>query len=133
LETLLQQLGYRATTLESDSPVWGNRAYAHPEARKVVFVGDLVDRGPRIVDTVRLVRNMIVAGSALCVPGNHDMKLMRKLRGKDMRITHGLANSLAEIDALPAEVREPISQGLAEFMDSLVSHSVVDHGRLVVA
>ena len=92
LEALLQQLGYLATTLDGDSPIWGNRAYAHPEGRKAVFVGDLVDRGPRIVDTVRLVRNMIVAGSALCVPGNHDMKLMRKLRGKDVQITHGLAN-----------------------------------------
>src|SRR5215813_9528913 len=69
LETLLQQLGYRATTLEANSPVWGGRAYAHPEGRKAVFVGDLVDRGPRIVDAVRLVRNMVVAGSALCVPG----------------------------------------------------------------
>src|SRR5205085_145931 len=93
LEALLQQLGYRATTSEL-SPLWANLAYAHPEGRKAVFVGDLVDRGPRIVDTVRLVRNMIVAGSAFCVPGNHDMKLMRKLRGKDVQITHGLANSL---------------------------------------
>src|SRR5947207_3398296 len=53
LEGLLQQLGYRATTLDGDSSVWGNRAYAHPEGRKAVFVGDLVDRGPRILDTGR--------------------------------------------------------------------------------
>ena len=53
-----------------------------PQGRKAVFVGDLVDRGPRILDTVRLVRNMVYRGSAFCVPGNHDMKLMRKLRGK---------------------------------------------------
>jgi protein phosphatase len=133
LETLLQQLGYRATTLETDSPTWGNRAYTHPEGRKAVFVGDLVDRGPRIVDTVRLVRNMVAAGSALCVPGNHDMKLMRKLRGKDVQITHGLANSLAEIDALPDEVRAAFRKELAEFLDGLVSHYVLDDGKLVVA
>jgi protein phosphatase len=133
LEALLQQLGYRATTLEGDSPVWGNRAYAHPEGRKAVFVGDLVDRGPRIVDTVRLARNMIVSGSALCVPGNHDMKLMRKLRGKDVRITHGLGNSLAEIDALPDETRSAFCKELAEFLDGLVSHYVLDGGKLVVA
>ena len=133
LETLLQQLGYRTTTLETDSPVWGNRAYAHPEGRKAVFVGDLVDRGPRIVDTVRLVRNMVAAGSALCVPGNHDMKLMRKLRGKDVQITHGLADSLAEIEALPDEVRAAFRKELAEFLDGLVSHYVFDDGRLVVA
>jgi protein phosphatase len=133
LEALLQQLGYRATTLEPDSPLWGNRAYAHPEGRKAVFVGDLVDRGPRIVDAVRLVRNMIVAGSALCVPGNHDMKLMRKLRGKDVQVTHGLANSLAEIDAVPDEIRAAFRKELAEFLDGLVSHFVLDDGKLVVA
>jgi protein phosphatase len=133
LDALLQKLGYRATTLDADSPVWGNRAYVHPHGRKAVFVGDLVDRGPRIVDTVRLVRNLIVAGSALCVPGNHDMKLMRKLRGKDVQITHGLANSLAEIDALSDAVREPFSKQLAEFLDGLVSHYVLDDGKLVVA
>ncbi len=133
LETLLQQLGYRVTTLEPDSPIWGNRAFAHAEGRKAVFVGDLVDRGPRIVDTVRLVRNMIACGSALCVPGNHDMKLMRKLRGKDVQITHGLANSLAEIDALPDEVRAAFRKELAEFLDGLVSHYVLDDGKLVVA
>jgi protein phosphatase len=133
LETLLQQLGYQATTLEPDSPIWSNRAYAHPNGRKVVFVGDLVDRGPRIVDTVRLVRNMVVGGSALCVPGNHDMKLMRKLRGKDVQITHGLANSLAEIDTLPDEHRVAFCKELAEFLDGLVSHYVFDDGKLVVA
>jgi len=91
LETLLQQLGYRATTLEADSLVWGNRAYDHPEGRKAVFVGDLVDRGPRIVDTVRLVRNMIFGGSALCVPGHPALKLIRKPRRQAAHVTHGLA------------------------------------------
>ena len=89
----------------------GATGLRHPEGRKAVFVGDLVDRGPRILDTVRLVRNMVVGGTALCVPGNHDMKLMRKLRGKDVQITHGLANRLAEIDALPDEVRDAVLQG----------------------
>ena len=74
--------------------------YAHPAGRKAVFVGDLVDRGPRILDTLRLVRNMVAAGTALCVPGNHDMKLLRKLQGRQVQITHGLAETLAEIEAL---------------------------------
>jgi protein phosphatase len=133
LEALLQQLGYRATILEADSPIWGNRSYAHPDGRKAVFVGDLVDRGPCILDAVRLVRNMIAGGSALCVPGNHDMKLMRKLRGKNVQVTHGLANSLAAIDALPNGIRAAFSKALAEFLDGLVSHYVLDDGKLVVA
>jgi elongation factor G len=68
---------------------------AMDEGRKVVFLGDLVDRGPKIPEVLRLVMNMVQAGTALCVPGNHDIKLMRKLRGKDVQITHGLAAALA--------------------------------------
>lgn len=133
LEKLLERLGYYPIELGEDSPGWGRRAFVHPHGRKAVFLGDLVDRGPRVLDAVRLARNMIQAGSALCVPGNHDMKLLRKLRGKDVRVTHGLANTLDEISALSDEVREPFCQELAEFLDSLVSHYVLDDGKLVVA
>jgi protein phosphatase len=133
LEALLQRLGYAPTSLEGEATIWGKKVYSHPEGRKAVFVGDLVDRGPRILDTVKLVRNMVHFGSALCVPGNHDMKLMRKLRGKEVQIAHGLANSLAEIDALSEDVQEPFRKDLADFLDSLVSHYVLDGGKLVVA
>ena len=75
LEELLGRLGYVEIQSGGRRSRLGIRAYAHPEGRKAVFLGDLVDRGPRILDTVRLVRNMVVHGSALCVPGNHDMKL----------------------------------------------------------
>ncbi len=132
LEELLRRLGYTAITRVDADPLWGDRYFAHPEGRKAVFVGDLVDRGPCVLDAVRLVRNMVHGGAALCVPGNHDMKLLRKLRGKDVQITHGLADSLAEIDALPAEAREPFRKALADFLDGLVSHYVLDGGKLVV-
>ena len=52
----------------------------------------------------RIVRSMVSFGSVLCVPGNHDMKLMKKFNGRDVQITHGLAQSLAEIDAMPDDV-----------------------------
>jgi protein phosphatase len=133
LEQLLHQLGYAPVAREGADPFWGGRSFAHSQGRKAVFVGDLVDRGPRILDAVRLVRNMTASGSAFCVPGNHDMKLLRKLRGKNVQITHGLANSVAEIDALPDGMREPFCKELAEFLDGLVSHYVFDGGRLVVA
>jgi polynucleotide kinase-phosphatase len=133
LEELLENLGYEQVSLAALGNGWGEVAYRHPAGRKAVFVGDLVDRGPRILDSVRIVRNMVAHGGALCVPGNHDMKLLKKLRGKNVQITHGLANSLAEIDALPEEVREPFCREMAEFFDSLVSHYVLDDGKLVVA
>ena len=132
LEQLLEQLGYERLAVE-DASLWGEVSYRHPEGRKAFFVGDLVDRGPRVLDVVRIARNMFEQGDALCVPGNHDMKLLRKLRGKNVQITHGLANSLAEIGALPDDVREPFCKELADFLDGLVSHFVLDDGKLVVA
>ncbi|MBY0232483.1 MAG: polynucleotide kinase-phosphatase [Gemmataceae bacterium] len=98
-----------------------------------VFVGDLVDRGPRVLDTLRIVRAMCERGKALCVPGNHDVNLLRKLRGKDVRVSHGLAETLAEIDALPVETLEGWTRDTVAFLDGLVSHLVLDEGRLVVA
>ncbi|PQO41922.1 polynucleotide kinase-phosphatase [Blastopirellula marina] len=133
LESLLAALGYQLQAAESDDAVWGNTFYAHPEGRQAVFVGDLVDRGPRVLDCVRIVRNMVQHGSGLCVPGNHDMKLLRKLRGKNVQITHGLAETLQEIECLPEETRQPFCAELSDFLDGLVSHYVLDDGKLVVA
>ena len=81
-----------------------------PEGRKAVFLGDLVDRGPKILEVLRLVISMVQAGTALCVPGNHDIKLMRKLRGKDVQITHGLADSLQQLDKESPEFRAQVSE-----------------------
>ena len=133
LEELLIQLGYESRPVENAGPGWTNLCYIHPSDRKVIFVGDLVDRGPRVIDSLSLVRNMLNAGSALCVPGNHDIKLLRKLRGKDVQLIHGLANSMAEIDAVPDEQRGQFIKELAPFLDGLVSHYVLDNGRVVVA
>jgi protein phosphatase len=120
LETLLQQLGYARN---------GDWGWTHPERRKAIFVGDLVDRGPRIADTLKTVMAMSQAGSALCVPGNHDIKLKRKLEGRDVTISHGLDRTLAELEQQPPEFRTAVQQ----FIDGLVSHYVFDAGRLVVA
>lgn len=131
LEELLGALGYRETEPVHDEAGRPGKAYRHPEGRTAVFLGDLVDRGPRIVDTLKLVRNMVRAGTAFCVPGNHDMKLMRKLNGRNVQITHGLDRSLAEIESLPADEREVFEKGTIEFLNRLVSHYVFDDGNLV--
>ncbi len=120
LEQLLLQLGYEM----NDGGPW-----THPADRKAIFLGDLVDRGPRIVDTLKTVMSMSQAGTALCVPGNHDIKLKRKLEGRDVAISHGLDRSLAELDAQTPEFRSDVQK----FLDGLVSHYVFDDGRLVVA
>jgi protein phosphatase len=115
LEELLARLGYSEGR--------------HPEGRKVVFLGDLVDRGPRVPDVLRIAMDMVKAGTALCVPGNHDDKLKRYLQGKKVRIAHGLEQSIEQLEDHPAPFRERV----LAFLDGLVSHYVLDGGRLVVA
>lgn len=133
LEQLLGNLGYKPQENQPADPFWGDKIYAHPEGRKAIFLGDIVDRGPKVLDSLRIVRNMVKAGNANCVPGNHDIKLMRKLSGKNVQITHGLQQSLTEFEALPSEVRDSFMKEAVEFLDSLVSHYVFDDGKLVVA
>ncbi len=128
LSELLIQLGY---SIEKDANGGENLAFSvkPPERRKAVFLGDLVDRGPKIPEVLRLVIGMVQAGTALCVPGNHDIKLMRKLRGKDVQITHGLADSLEQLEKESPEFQKQAG----DFLDELVSHYVLDDGKLVVA
>jgi protein phosphatase len=120
LEELLASLGY-----EPDEA--GVRR--HPEGRKVIFLGDLVDRGPRVVDVLRLVMGMVAGGTALCVPGNHDVKLLKWLRGRNVHVAHGLQQSIDELDAETPGFRSDV----ASFLDGLVSHYVLDGDRLVAA
>jgi protein phosphatase len=100
-----------------------------PDGRKAVFLGDLVDRGPGITSVLKLVMNMTRAGTALCIPGNHETKLLKKLQGRDVKVTHGLQETLDQLAREPAE----FSQQVADFIDKLVSHFVLDDGKLVVA
>jgi len=122
----------RAQALDSTNalpPEGGTPNFHHPQGRKLIFVGDLVDRGPKIPQVLKLAMNAVASGAALCVPGNHDVKLMRKLRGCDVQITHGLAESLAQLASEP----EDFLKRIAEFIDDLVSHYMLDDGKLVVA
>ncbi|MDY7101234.1 MAG: polynucleotide kinase-phosphatase [Actinomycetota bacterium] len=121
LATLLGELGY---------DVAPDRTGAHhPDGRRALFVGDLVDRGPSSAGVLRLAMGMVGAGDAVCIPGNHEAKLLRALRDRSVKVSHGLAGTLAELDAEPPEWRAEV----AEFIDGLVSHLVLDDGRLVVA
>jgi len=130
LEALLGDLGYVVQRDEQGRAV-GARHHPHDQTqrRRAVFVGDLVDRGPDTPGVLRLVMGMVTAGDALCVPGNHENKLLRALRGRNVQVTHGLAESLAQLEAEPAEFRAEVER----FLDGLVSHYVLDGGRLVVS
>jgi protein phosphatase len=120
LDSLLGKLGYVRDP---------EGVFRHAQGRKAVFLGDLVDRGPEVTAVLRTVMAMEKAGTALCLPGNHEMKLLRKLRGKDVKLTHGLAQTVEQLEREPAEFRDEV----ALFIDDLVSHYVFDGGKLVVA
>ncbi|WP_205021691.1 polynucleotide kinase-phosphatase [Streptomyces sp. HB132] len=117
LDTLLGKLGYEGG--------------AHPEGRTAVFVGDLVDRGPDSPGVLRRVMSMVASGDALCVPGNHENKLGRYLKGRKVQHSHGLAETVEQLEREDAEHPE-FRKEVAEFIDGLVSHYVLDEGRLVV-
>ena len=119
LGLLLERLGYKKQ----------DGVYSHPDGRKAAFLGDFCDRGPRNADALRLVMDMVKAGNAIAVPGNHDVRLLKYLRGKNVALTHGIDRTIAELekkgDAFKAEV--------ADFIDGLISHYVLDDGKLVIA
>lgn len=119
LEMLLCQLGYVKT----------DGIYAHPDGRLAAFLGDFCDRGGRNADVLQLVMDMVKNGSAIAVPGNHDMKLLKYLTGKQFSMSHGIDKTIADLnergDKFKAEVQA--------FIRGLISHYVLDDGRLVIA
>jgi protein phosphatase len=121
LAALLRELGY-----EVDA---NGTSATPPEGRRAVFVGDYGDRGPDTPSVLKLVMSMAGAGAAICLPGNHDLKLVRKLKGRDVQITHGLGETLEQLEREPDEFRDVAR----DFLDKLVSHVVLDDGNLVVA
>jgi polynucleotide kinase-phosphatase len=134
LVALLDKLGYEvAAEPVTDARDLGVRVTRRPEteaaARKVVFLGDLVDRGPDAPAVLRLVMRMVHDGLALCVPGNHDIKLLRYLGGKQVNEQHGFAATVQQL----AGESDTFKNQVRQFLDGLVSHYVLDEGRLVVA
>ncbi|MCA8830624.1 polynucleotide kinase-phosphatase [Hymenobacter pini] len=129
LVQLLTELGY----VVEEQPVQDVRDLSvrvtAPAGRRALFLGDLVDRGPASPQVLRLVMSMVQGGQGLCVPGNHDIKLLRYLNGKQVNEQHGFAETVqqlaAESDTFKSQVRQ--------FLDGLVSHYVLDGGKLVVA
>ncbi len=127
LEVLLGQLGYRVAWTETA----GERhvSVMAPPGRRLIFVGDLVDRGPRAPDTLRIVMSAAANGVGFCVPGNHDAKFLRWLAGRNVTLTHGLDRTVAQMNGEP----HSLHQAAKAFLDDLPSHMWCDGGRLVVA
>lgn len=127
LEALLTKLGYDVVWRGAPGEV--HVTVTPPSGRRAVFVGDLVDRGPRAPDALRIVMGMVDSGVAFCVPGNHDVKFQRWLDGKDVKPSHGLDRTIAQFEAEPKGFRTPVRA----FIKSLPIYLWFDGGRLAVA
>ena len=119
LTALLQKLGYED---RSGVPT-------HPDGRKAVFLGDLVDRGPASDLVLETVMAMTGAGTALAVTGNHDNKLVRALKGNNVQLTHGLPETLAQLENRTQEFKDKVQH----FLSRLPDHYLLDQGNLAVA
>ena len=127
LQALLGKLGYSLAWSEHR----GERSVgvSHAEGRKVVFVGDLVDRGPNTPDVLRIAMSMVAAGTAYCVQGNHERKFSRWLEGRKVTIAHGLQQTIDQLETQDRGLKE----ALPAFLDDLRSHVWLDGGQLAVA
>lgn len=124
---LLETLGYRVT-LMGEGEARSAEVFA-PSGRRAFFVGDLVDRGPRSPDVLRIVMTMVQSGQGLCVAGNHDAAFLRWLDGHHAKLTHGLDQTAAQFSAESPRFRDRVRS----FVDGLKAHLWVDGGRLAVA
>jgi len=125
LKSLLNKLGYQINYSETDAKY----KVIPSTSRKAVFVGDLVDRGPNSPEVLRLVMDMVQAGLAYCVVGNHDDKLYRKLCGRNVQVRHGLELTMEQL----GKYRREFVQRIRIFLECLPHHIMLDNGRLVIA
>jgi protein phosphatase len=125
---LLKKLNYRILEVEDNGENYGIEV-RHPDNRKVIFLGDLVDRGPNSPGVLKLAMSMVNSGIALCVPGNHDVKLQKRLSGKKVQLKHGLAATMEQLE----KETDAFKAAVQTFLYSLISHYVLDDGNLVVA
>lgn len=123
LRALLDSLGYTI-----DGPPEAPTVTA-PHGRKLIFAGDLVDRGPDTPGVLRIAMAALRDGVGYAVQGNHDQKLSRWLNGRDVKIAHGLQESIDQLGREPPEFRDMAKR----FLDDLRSHYWLDGGRLAVA
>jgi protein phosphatase len=123
LRDLLVQLGYQ---MDGDIA-------RHPEGRRVVFLGDLNDRGPGSIRVWKIAIASIEAGTARYVPGNHDSKFARYLMGRHVQLTHGMAETAREFLGLPERERRILGRKIGDLLAETPPYRILDAGRLVVA
>lgn len=123
LEILLDKLGYKKS----------GGAYTRSGGRKVIFAGDIVDRGPRVIDTINTVYNMVLQGSAYYIPGNHCNKFYRYLQGRKVQVKHGLEMTVEEYEKLNKYEKEKLKSHFIDLYEGAPPYIIADFGNLVIA
>lgn len=116
LLVLLAKAGWR---------VGNGRLTPHRAGRKLLFLGDLVDRGTQSIEMVRFVMRAVNDGLALCLKGNHEDKLVRFLRqaqSEGIERWSSFANAETGMNFLKLEARELAE--LTRFLNHLPTYLV---------
>ena len=127
LRLLLEQLGYSVAA--NALAAGGDVTITPPAGRRLIFVGDFVDRGPRSPAVLRMAMRLCATGAALAVAGNHDVRFVRLLKGLSTTLTHGLAETKAQMEHEP----EPFHADVRDFLEALPYYLWLDEGKLLVA
>lgn len=109
LESLLRQMDYQPQ----------GAGYRHPEGRKVIFLGDYIDRGPRIRRTLEIVRTMVDSGDALAIMGNHEFNALayHTPDGKGSWLRPHTPEKIEHHTATMRQIVEPFPEEWREWMD----------------
>lgn len=120
---LVSKLGYE----------WSDGLPVHKEKRKLVFLGDLMDRGPESIKVMEHVYELVQNDLALYSPGNHCNKLYRYFLGRNVQIKHGLETTVAELNELSQEQRKAVRDHFCTLYENAPLYLHLENGKLVVA
>ncbi|MCE1247781.1 MAG: metallophosphoesterase [Firmicutes bacterium] len=123
LEELFYELGYEKKGF----------LFEHPAGRMPVFIGDVADRGPYSIKMIEFTANMVEAGKALYVPGNHCVKFMRWLNGSEIKLKHGVETTIEEYTALEESERQRIKNRFTSLVENSSIYICLDNGNLVIS
>ncbi len=103
--------------------------FIHEDGYVPVFVGDLVDRGPKNKAVLDLVRNMVLQTKAFATLGNHDEKFCRWLLGKKVKISHGIVETIAQLQ----NASDSWKDEMLDFLTNLPLYILADNKELAIS
>lgn len=123
LEELFDKLGYEKT----------DSIYIHSNGRMPVFIGDISDRGPKSVEAIELMLDMVEMNKAMFLPGNHCYKLARHLMGKNITMKFGVEVTLDELNSIDNTRREKLETRFVNLVEESPYYLILDNGNLVIS